>query len=105
MDELVKEISEADTRAQDKEKIIQYLPFVMYLENRVGIKILTMLLIEGLLNSVGNNIPSCNKYTIKKRKKSYLYQAGEIVSSFLGDNVKWQVPVEKRQAWRLRKSV
>ena len=48
MDDLVKQISEADIRTQSIEKIMQYLPCLMHLENIVGIKILTMLLIEDI---------------------------------------------------------
>ena len=96
MDGLVKKIGKSDTRAQDIDKIMQYLPCVMHLENRVGIKILTMLLIEGLSNAAGNEIPCCNQATINQRKNSYLEKAGKIISKLLGDDVKWEVPVEKK---------
>ena len=46
MDELVKQIGENDTCAAVMDKIMQYVPCILHLENQVALKILTMLLIE-----------------------------------------------------------
>ena len=68
MDKLVKQISENDTRASVIERIMQYVPCILHLENRVAIKILTMLLIEGLSNTAAGSIDICSEETIKQRE-------------------------------------
>ena len=67
MEDLISHISKAETRANAIKKIILYLPCVIHLENHVLIKILTMLLTEGLSNATEGRIEECNKDTIKKR--------------------------------------
>ena len=96
MDELVKQIGENDTRTAVMEKIMQYVPCVLHLENRVALKILTMLLIEGISNAAAGNITSCNEDTIKQREISFLQKSSNLVSKCLGEDVTWEVPVEKK---------
>ena len=50
MEDLISPISETETRENAINKIMLYIPCVMYLENHVDIKIVTMLLIEGMSN-------------------------------------------------------
>ena len=84
MDELVKQIGENDTCTAIMDKIMQYVPCVLHLENRVALKILTMLLLEELSNAAAGNINSCNEDTIKHREISFLQKASNLVSKCLG---------------------
>ena len=53
MEELLEQISQSSTREQEMEQIMHFVPCIMHCENRVCIKILTMILIEGLSNYQG----------------------------------------------------
>ena len=48
-----------------------------------------MLLIEGLSNAAAG--------TIKQRENPLLEQAAKLVSKCLGEDMMWEVPVEKKQ--------
>ena len=50
MNQLIDQISQSSTREQAMERIMHFIPCIMHCENRVCIKILTMILIEGLSN-------------------------------------------------------
>ena len=59
---------------------MQYIPCVLYLENRVALEILTMFLIKGLSNAAAGNITSCNKHIIKQHELSFPEKASKLVS-------------------------
>ena len=50
MEKLIAKINEGKTREEAMERIMTFVPCIMHCENRIGIKILTMLFIEGLSN-------------------------------------------------------
>ena len=97
MRQLIEQIQNTDTRAEAMERIIQYVPCIMHCENRISIKILTMLLIEGLSNSQGNKLGYCPQLSRKKREDIYIEKVNKIVSGDLlgsaGNEAQWKVPV------------
>ena len=56
-----------------------------------------MFLIKGLSNAAAGNITSCNKHIIKQRELSFPEKASKLVSKQLGENVTWEVLVEKKR--------
>ena len=69
MSVLIKQISQAETRVQAMDHIMKYVPCVLHCENRMGLKILTVLLEEGLSLAQGNLfLPGSEGTTIKERE-------------------------------------
>ena len=103
MDELIEQISQSTTRAEAIERIMQFVPCIMHAENRMGIKILTMIFIDGLSNYQGALFSSIDyeKYnTRKKREELYVNRIqkiirGEILGSY-GSEAQWALPSESR---------
>ena len=56
MDELITQISECNNRADVIQRVITVVPCILHAENRVGLKIPTIILIEGLSNFQGGNL-------------------------------------------------
>ena len=101
MDELVAQISESTTRAEAIERIMAFVPCIMHCENRVGLKILTMILIEGLSNYQGKKFDHLNNInSLKAREELYVKNIEkEMRSSILGSygsEAQWSLPLEKR---------
>ena len=57
MEKLIGQICEGKTREDSMEHIMTFIPCIMHCETKVGIKILTMLFIEGLFNYQGAKFP------------------------------------------------
>ena len=73
MEFLIKHISKASIRAEIITRIMRYVPCVLHCKNRCGLKILGMLLVEGLSNTQARNIVLCSEDdTIKKREDRYI---------------------------------
>ena len=80
-------------------QIMAYIPCIMHMETRIGIKILTLLLIEGLSSVQGGRLHlhiygECN--TEKQREQKYIDDIESIVTKqILGDNynpTQWSFP-------------
>ena len=107
MGHLIKQISQSETRVQAMTHIMKYVPCVMHCENRIGLKILTMLLEEGLSYAQGDeggnfsDSEDTQRDTIKHREESYIKKAQDIVCDLLGaeegSDVQWNLPVGKRK--------
>ena len=57
MKKLIGQISEGKTREEAMSRIMTFVPCIMHCKNRVGLKILTMILIKGLSNFQGAKFP------------------------------------------------
>ena len=86
MNELVAQISESTTRAEAIERIMAFVPCIMHCENRVGLKILTMILIEGLSNYQGKKFDHLDSIdSLKAREDLYVKEIEkEMRSSIFG---------------------
>ena len=79
---LIKHISEASVRAEAITRIMHYVPCVLHCKNRCSLKILEMLLVEGLSNAQAGNIVLCSEDdTIKKRESRYIEKVEEIINT------------------------
>ena len=71
----------------------------MHCENRVGVKIFTVLLEEGLYGAQDNNLDCIDGDTIKKREQMYVEKIHTIVCDEIlgspGNRTQWEVPLEK----------
>ena len=78
--------------------LLQWIPCIMHMENRVGIKILTMLLSEGLAHAKGGTQPSYQQASVKAREHAFCASVNSIINNtILGSGFnKWQfsVPIE-----------
>ena len=101
MDELMKLICESSTRKEAMARIITFVPCIMHCENRVGIKLLTMLLIEGLSNFQGANFAHLASTRSQKEREQLFVESiekeisGNILGSY-GNEAQWNLPVERR---------
>ena len=69
MDDLLKVISEASTRKEAMAQIMLFVPCIMHCENCIGIKIMTMLFIQGLLNYQGARFTDLETTRSQKTEK------------------------------------
>ena len=74
MDELITQISKWNNMAEVIHIIIAFVLYILYANNKEGLKILTIILIEGLRNFQGKN-NTINRY-IKKNGKLHRIEAG-----------------------------
>ena len=73
MSQLIDQISQSSTREQAMERIMTFVPCIMHCENRVCIKILTMIVIEGLSNYQGARFPDlAGERSMAKREKMFI---------------------------------
>ena len=72
MEELIELMGKETNRVDVMERIMQYVPCIMHAKNRIGIKILDTLLIEGLSNDQGGFLEGNADETIGAREKSYI---------------------------------
>ena len=101
MEELIGQISEAKTREEAMKRIMTFVPCIMHCESRVGIKLLTMILIEGLSNYQGAKFPEVSEMRSKvEREATYISKVENIVSTQIlgafGSEAQWSMPVEKQ---------
>jgi hypothetical protein len=79
--------------------VMQAVPCILHCENRVAIKILTMLLIEGFSNAQAGNIMRQYGNSKKNRCKHYIDMVQRIMNTqLLGDEfdpVQWECPTQE----------
>ena len=99
MTQLLDQISQASTREQAIDKIIKFVPCIMHCENRVCIKVLTMILIEGLNNHQAGNFDGLEEQSMKEREENYIKKVEKVVRSSIlgsyGSEAQWVLPVHK----------
>lgn len=66
MGNLLAQISQSATRAEAIERIMAFVLCIMHCKNCVRLKILTMILIEGLSNFQGKKFIICKKLTVSR---------------------------------------
>ena len=101
MEELIGQISEAKTREEAMKRIMTFVPCIMHYKSRVGIKLLTMILIEGLSNYQGAKFPEVSEMRSEvEREATYISKVENIVSTQIlgafGSEAQWSMPVEKQ---------
>jgi hypothetical protein len=101
MNKLISRISQAKTREEAMERIMTFVPCIMHCENRVGIKILTMIFIEGLSNYQGAKFADLDDISNLKREEIYINKVEKIVRGSIlgsyGSEAQWSLPVEKQK--------
>ena len=100
MDDLMAQIIESTRHAEAIEHIMVFVPYIMHCKNRVGLKILTMIMIKGLSNYQGKKFDHLEDInSLKEREKLYIKDIEkEIISSILrsyGSEAQWSMPLEK----------
>ena len=80
--------------------LLQWIPCILHMENRVGLKILTMLLSEGLeIAKEGKKHPLYMQSLVKEREEAFVKNIQNVINNkILGEGLnKWQftVPIEK----------
>ena len=85
----MKLICESLTREEAMARIIIFVPCIMHCENRVGIKLLTMLLIEGLSNFQGANFAHLASTRSQKEREQLFVESieKEVSGNILGSNL------------------
>ena len=103
MTELVDHIGSNDERKNVMVKIMAYIPCIMHCETRVCIKVLTLLLIEGLSSAQGGRLDG-EEYlncTDKEREAIFLSKVEHIINTrILGTDdtpSQWSVPTVKHK--------
>ena len=103
MTELVEHIGSNEERKDAMVKIMAYIPCIMHCETRVCIKVLTLLLIEGLSSAQGGRLDG-EEYlncTDKEREDIFLRKVENIINTkILGNDdtpSQWSVPTVKNK--------
>ena len=102
MSNLIGQITESKTREEAMKRIMTFVPCIMHCENRVGIKIMTMLFIEGLSNYQGAKFDDLNDVRSKvERENLYIEKVQKVVRGSIlgsiGNEAQWTLPVEKEK--------
>ena len=78
--------------------LLQWIPCILHMENRIGIKILTLLLAEGLSHAKSGSHPLYQQSSKAKRERAFAQKIEDIINcQILGSGFnKWQfkVPLE-----------
>ena len=101
MVQLIEQISHSETQTAAMIQIMRYIPCIMHCENHVEIKMLTMLLIEGLSNAQGNLLVCEEAGTsLKDREEAYVERVNKIINAKLlgseGNEAQFGVPLVKK---------
>ena len=80
--------------------LLQWIPCILHMENRIGIKIFTLLLIEGLSHAKGKTHPEYQKTSKKEREEAYFNAIkNKINQQILGSGLnKWQFTVPRESS-------
>ena len=82
--------------------LLQWIPCIMHMETRIGVKILTMLLAEGLAHAKSSSHPKYQQTSSKSREEEFCAAVNNVINnSILGSGFnKWQfnVPIESSPA-------
>lgn len=100
MVELIDFISQEGSRSEVMSRIMRYVPCIMHVENRCGIKMFEMVLSEGLSNAQGGLIYlNGDNDTITKQQETYISEIekhmNEKVLGSEGNIAQYRLPVEK----------
>ena len=110
MSELIEFIDEEGMRSDIMKHMLRYVPCVMHCENRCGIKIKEMLLVEGISNAQGDLISideNGEHDTVSKQENAYInnvqkYLNNEVLGSE-GNKAQYKIPTEKRKGESTRR--
>ena len=69
--------------------LLQWIPYIMHMETHMGIKILTMLLSEGLAHAKGSSHPNYQQSSLKASKEEFCKSINKVINNeILGSGFK-----------------